>query len=350
MKAFAFGASLATLAAASKPDYEGMWLKFKNDYNKDYSGNGEDEQARFEVFKANVDIIEGHNAKKMSYWLGVNGFADLTWEEFSSTHLGYKAGSSSGLIKVPFPNITDVADSIDWVAKGAVTPVKNQGRCGSCWAFSSTGALEGAMFISSGKLISLSEEELVQCDVRRNKGCQGGWMDNAFQWVQQNGICSEPEYPYTEPVDPYGILSGHRHGVTGSCVKGCSPVVALTGTIDVPSRDERALLAAVSQGPVSVTIEADAVFSFYWRGILDNPKCGGTNLNHAVLAVGYGTEDGKDYWKVKNSWGTDYGDHGYIRMVRNKNMCGISEVASYPTGVKAAPTPSKWSQQSLVVV
>ena len=117
MKAFALGASLATLAAADKPDYNAMWQKFKQDYNKDYSGNGEDEQSKFEVFKANVDIIEEHNAKKLSYWLGVNEFADLTWEEFSSTHLGYKAGSAvSGLTKVPFPNITDVAPaSIDWV-------------------------------------------------------------------------------------------------------------------------------------------------------------------------------------------------------------------------------------------
>merc|ERR1712054_650110 len=242
------------------------------------------------VFKANVDIIEEHNAKKLSYWLGVNEFADLTWVEFSSTHLGYKAGSAvSGLTKVPFPNITDVAATVNWVKAGAVTPVKNQQRCGSCWAFSSTGALEGALKIAGNPLTSLSEEDLVQCNSITDHGCQGGLMDNAFNWVEQNGICSEQAYPYT---------SGG--GVTGSCKKGCSPVMTITGHTDVPSRNENALKAAVSKQPVSVAIEADkSAFQLYRSGILDNSGCG-TNLDHGVLVVGYGTGSGKDYWKVKN--------------------------------------------------
>jgi len=324
MKAFAFGVSVATLAAADKPDYAAMWVKFKSDYNKDYSGNGVDEQTKFEVFKANVDVIEEHNAKKLSYWLGVNEFADLTWEEFSSTHLGYNTASvGSGLTKVPFTPMTDVPDSIDWVAKGGVTGVKNQGQCGSCWAFSSTGALEGAMFVASGKLISLSEEELVQCDTL-DHGCQGGLMDNAFDWVQKNGICSEADYPYS---------SGG--GTTGSCQKDkCSPSVIITGHTDVPSKDETALKAAVAQQPVAVAIEADkAAFQLYSGGVLDSTACG-TNLDHGVLVVGYGT-DGADYWKVKNSWGASWGEQGYIRMVRNKNECGIAQQPSYPTGAHA---------------
>merc|ERR1712005_90276 len=159
-------------------------------------------------------------------------------------------------------------------------------------------------------------------------GCQGGLMDNAFNWVQQNGICSEAAYPYT---------SGG--GVTGTSKKGCSPVMTITGHTDVPSRDESALQAAVSKQPVSVAIEADkSAFQLYSGGILDNSACG-TNLDHGVLVVGYGT-DGKDYWKVKNSWGASWGEQGYIRMVRNKNQCGISQQPSYPTGAKAASGPS----------
>merc|ERR1712232_778333 len=145
-------------------------------------------------------------AQKLSYWLGVNEFADLTWDEFAITHLGYKQGSAFGsLPKMPFPNITDAPASIDWVSMGAVTPVKNQQSCGSCWAFSSTGAMEGGYFVASGKLVSLSEEDLVQCDTG-GSGCNGGLMDQAFEWVQSNGICSEDSYPYS---------SGG--GVTGSC-------------------------------------------------------------------------------------------------------------------------------------
>lgn len=191
------------------------------------------------------------------------------------------------LPKQPFPNITDVAASIDWVAKGAVTPVKNQQQCGSCWAFSTTGAIEGAYFVASGKLESLSEEDLVQCDHNGDQGCQGGLMDNAFDWVSENGICSESAYPYT---------SGG--GTTGTCKTGCSAVVTITGHTDVPSKDEDALKAAVSKQPVSVAIEADkSAFQLYSGGVLDSAACG-TSLDHGVLVVGYGT-DGKDYWKVK---------------------------------------------------
>lgn len=326
MKAFAFGASLAVLSAADKPNYEAMWQQFKADYNKFYPANGNEEQERFQIFKDNIDVIEATNAKKLSYELGVNEFADLTWDEFASTHLGYKSGNRFGdLPKAPFPNITEVADSIDWVAKGAVTPVKNQAQCGSCWAFSATGSMEGTYFVASGKLVSLSEEDLVQCDHNGDQGCQGGLMDNAFEWVSKNGICSEASYPYTSGT-----------GTTGTCKKGCTPVVTLTGHTDVPSKDEDALKAAVSKQPVSVAIEADkSAFQLYKSGVLDNPACG-TQLDHGVLVVGYGTASGKDYWKVKNSWGASWGEQGYLRMVRGKNQCGISQEPSYPTGVKAA--------------
>merc|ERR1712139_663984 len=170
-------------------------------------------------------------------------FADQTQEEFFSTHLGYNNGQKpfDGLPKVAFPNATaDAPASIDWVTKGAVTPVKNQKSCGSCWAFSTTGSTEGAYFVASGKLVSLSEQDLVQCDHNGDQGCQGGLMDNAFGWISKNGICTETAYPYT---------SGS--GTTGTCKAGCTPAVTLTGHTDVPQQDEDALKAAVSKNPVS---------------------------------------------------------------------------------------------------
>merc|ERR1712070_1340603 len=219
------------------------------------------------------------------------------------------------------------------VSKGAVTPVKNQQQCGSCWAFSTTGSMEGAYQIASGKLESLSEEDLVQCDHNGDQGCSGGLMDNAFTWVSENGICSESSYPYT---------SGS--GRTGTCQKGCSPVVTITGHTDVPAMDEDALKAAVSKHPVSVAIEADkSAFQLYRSGVLDSSSCG-TNLDHGVLVVGYGTLDGKDYWKVKNSWGGSWGLDGYVLMAEGKNMCGIAQQPSYPTGASGlgpvTPTPA----------
>merc|ERR1712232_1005969 len=161
---------------------------------------------------------------------GLNEFADQTWEEFSRTHLGYKANATlASSNKVPFPkDIVDVADSLDWVAKGAVTPVKDQKVCGSCWAFSATGSIEGAAFLASNRLVSLSEEDLVQCDSVKDHGCRGGLMDNAFQWVKANGICAEVDYPYTS----------HKHGITGTCKKLCTAFAHITGYTDVPAKDE----------------------------------------------------------------------------------------------------------------
>jgi hypothetical protein len=328
MKTFAIGASLVAVGAAGEPDFHGMWQKFKSDFKKEY----DHEKERFEIFRENVRKIEEHNAKKLSYELGLNEFADMTSDEFFSTRLGFKP--SKGLRNSPetaFPNITDVPDSIDWNEKGAVTAVKNQKGCGSCWAFSSTGALEGGLFVHSGKLVSLSEEDLVQCD-KEAQGCNGGGMSQAFDWVKTHGVCGETAYPYT---------SGG--GVTGKCKKGCTPVAITAGHVEVPAEDEDALKKAVSLQPVSVGIEADkSVFQLYKRGIVDSKECG-TNLDHGVLVVGYGTDSGKDYWLVKNSWGAAWGEKGFVRLVRGKNMCGISMMASYPKGVKAydgpAPTP-----------
>merc|ERR1711907_81058 len=206
-----------------------------------------------------------------------------------------------------------------------------------CWSFSTTGAVEGAYQIASGQLVSLSEQDLVDCNTVDDNGCKGGLMDNAFQFISQNGgICSEAEYPYKAQQ--------------GTCQKDCKKVVTISGYEDVPKNDEKSLQYAAAKGPVSIAIEADKIaFQFYKGGVLDNSACG-TSLDHGVLLVGYGTDatTGKDFWKVKNSWGTSWGEDGFIRMVRGKNQCGIASQASYPTGAKAASSGSAYGNSDVV--
>merc|ERR1719253_1416561 len=189
---------------------------------------------------------------------------------------------------------TNLADSVDWVSKGAVTPVKNQGQCGSCWAFSTTGSTEGANFLKTGTLKSFSEQELVDCAQSfGNQGCNGGLMDDGFKYIESKGDVLETTYPYT--------------GKTGTCSssKTSNPVVKVSGYKDVQANSASQLKAAVQQQPVSVAIEADqSGFQFYKSGVFSG-TCG-TSLDHGVLVVGYGTDSGKKYWKVKNSWGATW--------------------------------------------
>ena len=214
-------------------------------------------------------------------------------------------------------------DSIDWRDKGAVTPVKDQKQCGSCWAFSSTGAIEGQHFLKTKQLVSLSEQNLMDCSVNwGNHGCNGGNQYKAFNYTRDNkGIDTEESYPY-EAVDGTCRFSAKSIGAT------------VTGYVCIPYANESALLEAVTTvGPIAVAIDASRNgFMYYNSGVYYDPLCSTSKLDHAVLVVGYGTVNGQDYWLVKNSWGYGWGMGGYIKMARNKNNhCGIVTSALYPT-------------------
>lgn len=290
--------------------------EFKEFYNKKYS-SFEEEQYRQNVFYNNLQRIVYHNSINKDFKLKMNNFGDLYSDEYyTSVKLDRKFHSS-----YEFSN-SDIPTSIDWVKRGVVSPVKNQGQCGSCYAFSTTGALEGLYGILYNKSISFSEQQIMDCSVKEgDNGCDGGLMDYGFQYViDAKGICKEEEYPYKEQ--------------NGTC-HICDKVFNITGFVDVSQNNETALMYAVAQQPVSVAIQADSFeFQFYSHGVFTG-YCGNApfDLDHGVLAVGYGSEDGKDYWLAKNSWGT-WGNAGYIKLERNVNYkegkCGIAMQPSYP--------------------
>jgi len=223
-------------------------------------------------------------------------------------------------------SITPLAVGVDWRTKNAVTPVKNQGSCGSCWSFATTGVIEGALSVSSGSLVSLSEQQMIDCSSNAkydNQGCNGGLMDNAYRYLlDAGGLTTEALYPYMS--------------VQSKCPSRLPAFAAkITSFVDLPMAREDLLTSAANLGPVAVAIEADTeVFQFYESGVFNDPTCG-TNLDHAVLLVGYGTDSrAGSYWIIKNSWSAQWGDRGYIRLSKGNNMCGVALMPSYPTGVK----------------
>jgi len=327
----------AAAAPIGESEYSTLWNEFKSEHAKEYA-TVEEHDSRFSTFKDNVDFIMTHNSRsdEHGFTVGINQFADMSKVEFKKVMLTYQAQNKKANNVEIFDEST-TADSMDWVAKGAVTPVKNQGQCGSCWAFSTTGSTEGAYQIATGKLMSFSEQELVDCaGSYGNQGCNGGLMDDGFKYLETKGDASESTYSYT--------------GKTGTCSTSKQSKTALGAGIvssfnDVHSTEAQ-LRAALNIGPVSVAIEADqSGFQFYKSGVFSG-TCG-TTLDHGVLAVGYGTEGGKDYWNVKNSWGVGWGDEGYIKLARTVKAksgrrllggkgggadgeCGILKQASYP--------------------
>jgi len=332
--------AMAGTAAAFEVDQTTLHAfdNFVAENNKMY-GTKEEYMFRLKIFNENLQKINEHNEqyKDDAVW-GINHMSDWTKEEYTRL-LGFKDH-----VKQPTEGRRhhrgehhrgehhrgrhghhghrklEAGDAVDWRDEGAVTPVKNQGQCGSCWAFSATGSMEGAYFMKNKSLPSLSEQQLVDCATKEgNQGCNGGLMDYAFDYAKANKMDSESDYPYK--------------GRDGKCAaKGT--VDMLSSYEDVTPEDPEALATALKNGPVSVAVDgASLAFQFYFGGIVKH-FCG-TSLDHGVLLVGMGTENDTDYWIIKNSWGASWGEKGYIRVERDmskksKGVCGEQSQPSQP--------------------
>ncbi|XP_076371767.1 cathepsin L-like peptidase [Tachypleus tridentatus] len=319
-------------AVTYKDVFQEEWQVFKVQHSKQYKDVTE-EQFRLKIYLENRHKIARHNQRfekgLHKYRLKMNKYGDLLHHEFVKVMNGFKRRyrnltleSNSATTYLSPANVLIPRD-VDWRKHGYVTPVKDQGQCGSCWSFSTTGALEGQHFRKTKKLVSLSEQNLIDCSTKYgNEGCNGGLMDQAFDYIKDNhGIDTELSYPY-EGKDDVCRFSKKKVGATD------------TGYVDLPQGDEEKLKEGIATiGPISVAIDAShESFQFYSSGVYDEPNCSSEQLDHGVLAVGYGTtKEGHDYWLVKNSWGKTWGDGGYVKMTRNKNnQCGIASQASYP--------------------
>lgn len=269
----------------------------------------------------NIEYIEKHNSFNSSYKLEENKFINRNYEnEYFKTNNNYIVNNN---LSNQIDYKLDVyKDSIDWREKNKVSSVKNQLDCGGCWAFSAVGAVESAWAIKNNQLYNLSEQELIDCSTR-NKGCEGGSMDLAFSYIKNNGLCSNISYPYLAKDN--------------ICNKNnCKSLINISDYKIVTPNNEKALMRALNHQPVSVAIQANKrTFQFYKSGIYSDPNCG-FDLDHGVLLVGYGYDklNDMDYWIVKNSWGEDWGDNGYIKIMRNiddsRGLCGIAMNPSVP--------------------
>ncbi|XP_010666300.3 pro-cathepsin H [Beta vulgaris subsp. vulgaris] len=298
------------------------FARFIHRHGKRYE-TAQEMKMRFDTYRENLKLIRSSNKKSLSYKLHVNHFADWTWEEFQSHRLGAAQNCSATLEGSHKLSHAIAPAEKDWRAEGIVSPVKNQGHCGSCWTFSTTGALEAAYAQAFGNIISLSEQQLVDCaGAFNNYGCNGGLPSQAFEYVKYNGgLDTEEAYPYT--------------GKDGECKFSAQNVGVQVHDrpVNITLGAEEELKDAVAfVRPVSVAFEVVDEFRFYEKGVYTSTTCGSTpmDVNHAVLAVGYGVEDGVPYWIIKNSWGEDWGENGYFKMEMGKNMCGVATCASYP--------------------
>ncbi|OCT66468.1 cathepsin S [Xenopus laevis] len=313
--------------SAPDPTLDTHWQLWVKTHQKNYK-DAEEERARRTIWEETLKFITVHNLEHSlglhTYEVGMNHLGDMTMEEFTATMSGFQASDD------PVPNVMYVSqegvsppEAIDWRKKNYVTEVMDQGDCQSCYAFSALGALEGQWKKKSGKLVSLSAQNLVDCSQNEgNNGCNRGTMVNSYEYIKHHGVNTNISYPY--------------EGREGRCRFNANNVVArCSGYVAIPIGSEEKLKQAVGTiGPVAVAIDSNHLeFRQYKKGVYTNKKCDDTYLgqDHAVLVVGYGREDGEDYWLVKNSHGIDFGDKGYIKMRRNHhNHCGIANHASYP--------------------
>lgn len=305
-----------------------IWSKFtlyQAQFNKNYSSN--ELYDRFIIFKQNVELITAHNADPCATFnMSINKFTDLTADEFKEKYVGkVNTESDFGCVSIETKNTTTI-ETFDWRNYNVVNPVRNQGQCGSCWAFATTANAESVWAIHTGNLYDMSEQYLVDCATGIgyfNMGCKGGNMDSAFKYMIQNKQCNESEYPYTSGVTE-----------TKSKCHTCDEFTQFTSCYDVLPNNQLELKEAVLKNPVVIGIEADTYyFQSYSSGILTSPLCG-TTIDHAVEIVGFGVENDTQYWTVRNSWGEDWGENGYFRILRTDStddvgICGLAMEPSY---------------------
>ena len=309
-------ASASAFETLTEVDY--LYMDYVTRFGKSYGTRAEFEFRKQIFAKTQKTVEEWNRRKEATHELGHNEFSDMTADE-RKRKLGFRPISEAEMNENVSENleVANIPASVNWLTAGAVNPVQDQGQCGSCWAFSAIGAIEGAHYVAKKKLVKLSEQQCLDCSSAAH-GCRGGWQKDCYAYAETAEILTEAHYPYAQIAD--------------SCMPFWPGVVEVKSFGIVPKNSKSQLMARIAQQPTAVTIEADQpVFQQYTSGIISSSDCG-TSLDHAVLAVGYGTENGQDYYLVKNSWGATWGENGYVRIAATEDgegICGIQMYASY---------------------